>query len=259
MDYMIPTQGSRGELSVPGLPGLSFEEAYELIEKNELDLTRWGDLIRVIKDSVAEAKWLFVEALAYGEDVFGEERNQFLDLGDFSDQTVANYASVGRRWPRRVRNAWYERYDLEPGTLPFSYWDAASRRWIPRQDAEELLHYAYEFHWTRDELRRAVKILKNLGEEGPDGVIRGAWAEFKRVQPDVGAPIVTDSAVVDPRDTEGLYYSDELGRVVREALGNVPPMKTQAAYVAHTLERWLEGDEGQAWLIKQMIRVGIHG
>ncbi len=89
--------------------------------------------------------WLVGDTLNYGEDMYGEQFAQVLELG-LSDQTIQNYRSVCRRVPREVR-----RLDA----LSFSHHEIVGK--MEPEEQAYWLNLAAEEGYTRAEFRAATK------------------------------------------------------------------------------------------------------
>jgi site-specific DNA-methyltransferase (adenine-specific) len=144
-----PTREDPASLADPLLPimfcrrvGLGLEFASgTTYEQWESDFKRLLVAERIIP-------WLVADALAYGEDVWGEDYAQALDTSPYAYQTLANWSYVARRIPRERR-----RIDV-----PFTIHQAVAP--LDPADQEAMLDRAQEEGLRRDEVRVEVRKLR---------------------------------------------------------------------------------------------------
>lgn len=110
------------------------------------------------------ASWLIGDALAYGEQVFGESYAQAAEATQLAPQTLMNLCSVARRVPPSVRRA----------SLPFSS-HALVASLKPREQAK-WLKQAEQEGWTRAQLAQALKDLPpEVGKQSVRDLARAVW------------------------------------------------------------------------------------
>lgn len=94
--------------------------------------------------------WALADALAFGEDAFGEAASQVFDATPFAAQTLLNLASIARRIPPELRNDQLP-FTVQAEVAPLSY-----------EDQKAILEEAAAEGLKREEVRDKVRATKRL-------------------------------------------------------------------------------------------------
>jgi hypothetical protein len=118
----------------------------------------WSAFVLMLAKEYSKLKWLISDALAYGEDAYGEDIWQIAsDL--WQPQTIANYTTVARRIPLPERRA----------DVVFSY--HADTTSLTTEDRAHALQMNASGAWNRDDLREWKREKKGLPQSLPDQTI----------------------------------------------------------------------------------------
>jgi hypothetical protein len=118
----------------------------------------WSKFVLMLSKEYSKLKWLISDALAYGEDAYGEDIWQIAsDL--WQPQTIANYTSVARRIPLPERCA----------DVVFSY--HAETTSLTTEERAHALKMNQAGAWNRDDLRDWKRERKGLPQAGTEQTI----------------------------------------------------------------------------------------
>jgi hypothetical protein len=154
--------GRRPEGSWLGLGRLATTSRVGLHLPPDLKLTDWrhvGHQILLIADSSA---WWIGDWLVFGQKNYPERYRHAMRETSLDYQTLKNYAWVARRFPLSSRRAALSfQHHIEVAAVP-----------VPERDV--WLDRAQHFGWSRNELRRQLRLAKarQQGGEGPDAEVK---------------------------------------------------------------------------------------
>jgi hypothetical protein len=109
----------------------------------------WSAFVLMLAKEYSKLKWLISDALAYGNDAFGDDIYQLVDEM-WSEQTIANYTSTARRIPLLERRA------------DVSFTNHAEVASLTTEDREFALAKVATGAWNRDDLREWKREKKGL-------------------------------------------------------------------------------------------------
>jgi hypothetical protein len=118
----------------------------------------WTDFMLMLAKEYSRIKWLISDALAYGNDAFGDDIYQLVDEM-WSEQTIANYTSTARRIPLLERRA------------DVSFTNHAEVASLTTEDRKHALSMVASKQWGREDLREYKRNLKGLPQAGTEQTI----------------------------------------------------------------------------------------
>jgi hypothetical protein len=146
--------GRRAEGNWRGLGGLATTSRVGLHLPSDLKLTDWrhiGHQILLIADSSA---WWIGDWLVFGQKNYPERYKHAMQQTSLDYQTLKNYAWVARRFPLSSRRtALSFQHHIEVAAVP-----------VPERDV--WLDRAQHFGWSRNELRRQLRLAKARPQSG---------------------------------------------------------------------------------------------
>jgi hypothetical protein len=154
--------GHRPEGSWLGLGRLATTSRVGLHLPPDLKLTDWrhiGHQILLIADSSA---WWIGDWLVFGQKSYPERYRHAMQETSLDYQTLKNYAWVARRFPLSSRRASLSfQHHIEVAAVP-----------VPERDV--WLDRAQHFGWSRNELRRQLRLAKarSADGEGPEAEVK---------------------------------------------------------------------------------------
>ena len=146
-------------------PGVAFTEA-GLVFNADLDRDTFEKVGRFLGSLNNKSKLWIADWLIYAEQrEWGHTYDELLDITNLSQETLQNYASIGRRVPIQNRIA---------GSNMSMYAAVAS---LPHRDQKTVLQKAVDEGWDRDMARAAVKKIK--GGEQAEAVGATFWEDLE--------------------------------------------------------------------------------
>lgn len=251
-------------LALAPSPELSatLDDLYQGMESGQLSYVPWRRGLDLASSVAGVARWLVVDLIAYGSDHLGEQAREELRQRGLGEQTIANYGSVGRAWPRRSRQQITSELGYEP---PFSWFEAVSRRDLV-DDAAAILADARDQGWGREELRLAVRYLRAARDsrgdpdlpycDVRDELVTSVSDPPARVPLGDPGEIVNVQVVVSQEEAE-VSCDPGLAETVRQAQYDTPPGVMMSAYLAYRIEEWVrKTEDGKAWAIEVLTNRG---
>lgn len=149
-------RGGRPDGGGLGLNKLATTSRVGLRLPSDLKLADWrhiGKQILLIADSSA---WWIGDWLVFGEKNYPERYKHAMRETSLDYQTLKNYAWVARRFPLPSRRA----------ALSFQHHIEVAA--MPEHERDVWLDRAQQFGWSRNELRRQLRLAKAQSEDGDD-------------------------------------------------------------------------------------------